>query len=368
MTEKKNNGYYDIRRILKHNADYNLIVGQRSNGKTYGTLSAALTSYLNNGARTAYLRRYNEEITPGNIKGLFDPHPIADLTEGEYNGTVYKSHRFYLARYEEGEINARDDVPFCQTFALNTWERQKGADNGKFDYIVFDEFITRDFYLPNEFVIFCNVLSSLLRDRDGTKIFMLANTVSKHCPYFAEMGLNHSVLDIGEGEIVTTKTKEGLKIALELCAESTNTQKVKKYFSFNNKRLEMITRGKWETKNYPHLTERVTKDNIIVRFWIFYDNHSAVGDLCELNGNIFVHFHEGDPAREYNPNTHYRFSDTPEISPLASNCVYKPVNKAQAVFCDAIRRQKCFYSTNEVGEYIRNWLQHQKQIDRKFFD
>ena len=96
----RKNKYWDIRPILKTNADYNLIFGKRSNGKTFGCCGAGLTSYINNGARIAYVRRYAEEITPRNIENLFVPHPIDELTDGNYNGTVYRSHKFRLARFE----------------------------------------------------------------------------------------------------------------------------------------------------------------------------------------------------------------------------------------------------------------------------
>ena len=41
------NKYYSLKKILSKNADYNLIIGERSNGKTYATLLYALKQYLN---------------------------------------------------------------------------------------------------------------------------------------------------------------------------------------------------------------------------------------------------------------------------------------------------------------------------------
>ena len=38
-------------------------------------------------------------------------------------------------------------------------------------------------------LFFMNVLSTIIRDRENIKIFMLGNTVNKYCPYFDEMGL-----------------------------------------------------------------------------------------------------------------------------------------------------------------------------------
>lgn len=359
--------YWDIRPILKTNADYHLIFGKRSNGKTYGCCGAGLTSYINNGARLAYVRRYAEEITPRNIENLFVPHPIDELTDGNYNGTLYRSHKFRLARFENGETAAVDDTVFCQTFALNTWERQKGADNGKFDYIVFDEFMTRGNYLPNEFVIFCNVLSTLLRDRAGTKIFMLANTVNKYSPYFGEMGLTDVIEQLKQGEIKTVKNKSGLKISVEYCADTDNTAAVNKYFDFDNKRLEMIVSGKWEIKNYPHLTERVTKDDIVLRFYAFFDTKIFCGDVCFKHDDYFIHFHTAKET-EIDYSKHFIYSDTPSINPMHSTSIYTGQTKAHSYIAYLIDSGKCFYSDNEIGEIVRNWLLHQRQMKQRFFD
>ena len=51
--------------------------------------------------------------------------------------------------------------------------------------------MTRDIYLKDEFAIFANIISSLVRDREIKCIYMLANTVNKYCPYFEDMGLYH---------------------------------------------------------------------------------------------------------------------------------------------------------------------------------
>lgn len=360
--------YYNIQNILKTNADYNIIFGKRSNGKTFGSCEVALTSYLNNSARCAYIRRYAEEITPRNLGNLFTPHPIEDLTDGNYNCFTYKSHKFQLAHANErGELDYIDSIDFCRTFSLNTWERQKGADNGKFDYIILDEFITRGNYLPNEFIIFLNVLSSLMRDRAGTKIFLLGNTVSPYCPYFEEMGLKSIVDNMEQGEIKTITNKDGLKISIEYAADSDNTAAVNKYFSFNNPRLSMITEGKWEVKTYPHLMKRVTKEDIIQRFFIMYDNKTVAADICAAYDDVFIHFHTAS-EEEYKESDHFLYSDDVVINPKHSKCVFKPKYKIQSLFLDLINRQKMYFSTNEIGEFVRAWIKHERQINTEFLD
>lgn len=360
--------YYDIQRILKKDADYNVIYGKRSNGKTFGACEVCLTSHINNGARMAYIRRYAEEIAPKRISNLFTPHPIERITEGNYNCTLYKSHRFYLARADpNGEITDKEQIPFCQTFALNTWERDKGADNGQFDYIVLDEFITRGQYLPNEFILFCNILSSLMRDRAGTKIFLLGNTTSEYlCPYFEEMGIQNIIDTLEQGDIKTTRTREGLKIAIEYCEDSENTKKINKYFSFNNPRLDMITSGKWEMKNYPHPKMSIHNDDIIAR--VFIDSQRCiVGDICNVNDDLFILFHAGQKS-EYDDKRHYIISDTPLMTPYAATCLYNPRTRVHTLFLDLVNAQKMFFTTNAIGEQVRAWIAHERQMKSIFIN
>lgn len=63
--------YYDRTEIDKTEAAYRLIIGQRSNGKTYSILKTIIEQYFTEGKRSAYIRRYQEEIMPKNIQLLF---------------------------------------------------------------------------------------------------------------------------------------------------------------------------------------------------------------------------------------------------------------------------------------------------------
>ena len=91
-----------------------------------------------------------------------------------YNSIFYRSNCFYLCCYQDGVKVAQDKKPFCRCYAINTAETTKGQDVGEIKYIFFDEFITRQFYLANEFILFQNLLSSIVRHRAGIKIYMVA--------------------------------------------------------------------------------------------------------------------------------------------------------------------------------------------------
>ena len=183
-----NKKYYSLKKILSENADYNIIIGERSNGKTYATLELILTDYVNNGVCGAYIRRWKDDIQGKRAETVFnslvDNNTVSKLTGGNYDTIIFSRGGWHLAKYDtESRRMKADKDPFCYAFALSDVEHDKSTSYPKVKNIVFDEFLTRRYYLPDEFVIFMNVLSTIIRDRENIKIFMLGNTVNKFCPY-----------------------------------------------------------------------------------------------------------------------------------------------------------------------------------------
>ena len=355
--------YYSFTKIDKQKATYNLIIGQRSNGKTFGMCRKILQEYFATGTPSAYIRRMDEMIKMSNIQGLFDPHLeyIEEATEHKYNRVVYKMHAFYLARYDVDDKGAykktaQDINPFCRTFAVSTAETTKGTDPGAMAYVVFDEFITRQFYLANEFVKFQNLLSSIIRDRPNVKIYMLANTVSKHCPYFRDMGL-YRIQDQEQGTIdVYTVGKTGTKIAVEYCSPSKATQKISKYFAFDNPQLDMITKGSWEIALYRHAPDHLSKHPIILSFFVVYDGKTVQGDIHIYNNHPIIHWHPRQKDIKDPDNTIIYSEDQSDGNPLHQMDIRVAPTKAQKLIFDLCRARKTFFSDNETGEVIASWI------------
>lgn len=354
--------YYSYTKIDKIGATYNLIIGQRSNGKTYGACHKILETYIKTGKPSAYIRRMDEMIKPSYIQGLFDPHLdyIDEATEHRYNRVVYRSHCFYLARIDEDDAGrfkktAQDINPFCRTYAISTAETTKGTDPGEMAYILFDEFITRQFYLANEFVKYQNLLSSIIRDRPNVKIYMLANTVSKHCPYFKDMGL-YRIQHQEQGTIdVYTMGKTGTKIAVEYCSPSKATQKVSKYFAFDNPQLEMITKGTWEIALYRHAPEGLSKHPIILTFFVVYDGKTVQGDIYMYKDHPLIFWHPKTTPIKDPDNTVIYSEDQSDGNPLHQMDLRAAPSRAQKLIFELCRTRKTFFADNETGEVIASW-------------
>ena len=352
--------YYSSKEIDALDATYNLIYGQRSNGKTYCICRKILDAYFNEDLPSAYIRRLDEMIKPKNIQELFSPHLdyIIEKTEGRYNAIFYRSNAFYLCTYKDGEKIGQDKNPFCRTYSINTAETTKGQDAGRVKYVVFDEFITRQFYLNNEFILWQNILSSIIRNREA-KIYMLANTVSKYCPYFREMGLNR-VKDQVQGTIdLYTMGKSETKIAVEYAEQAAATKNVEKYFCFDNPELEMITAGSWEIALYRHIPAGVGNLRPELSFYISFDGVTLRGGLYILNDAPLLTI-----SRRYKeikePENQIIYSDSlddpPDPNPLHQTDITATTTRAHEVILSLIRQHKTYFADNEDGETFSNWL------------
>ena len=350
--------YYSLKKILAENADYNIIIGERSNGKTYATLEYILTDYIKNGAEGAYIRRWKDDIQGKRADTVFNAlcenGTVAKLTDSNFDTIIFSRGAWHLAKYDnETKRMKADKNPFCYAFALSDIEHDKSTSYPKIRNIVFDEFLTRRYYLPDEFIIFMNVLSTIIRDRENIKIFMLGNTVNKYCPYFDEMGLNNIEL-MEQGSIDLYSFGNELKIAVEYCNE-TKSKKSNKYFAFNNPRLNMITKGKWELAIYPHLPQgyKIKPNSILFTFVIAFNNKMVGCDVINQNDDIFL-FVRPKTTEIKNGDLVYTMDYTPYINVRKTflNPIDRIDNKIKSFFtCNRV-----FYQSNDLGELVHNYL------------
>lgn len=358
--------YYDRSAIDATQAPYRLIIGQRSNGKTYSVLKTIIEQYFTEGKRSAYVRRYAEEIMPKNCQLLFSQpsliQMIIELSGGEYNGTFYRANCFYFAFYDEdGTKQRQDPIPFCITRAINTWETTKGQDAGELHLICFDEFMTRTGYLSEEFVKFCNLLSSLIRDRKNVVIYMLANSVNKYCPYFKEMGLQ-DVDKMEQGEIRIYKyNSSDLTVAVEYCAQVEATKKTgSKYFAFENAQLQMITSGAWEVKLYPRCPYPLYDEDHWKRFYVSFGQNLICGEIIRPKNkanhrDMFIFFHRQTKDIDIGDKT-ILYSNEFMSSQYHVRFIKDCPTELHKIIKELIIKNAMCFADNEVGEIVRNWL------------
>lgn len=353
--------YYSLDEIDKYNAHYNIIFGKRSNGKTYALLKRILENYCKTGEQGAYVRRYREDFKGKRGGVLFDGlvanGVIKELTEGKWDCVKFYSDRWYLAKKDE-ELDriVSDNTPFCYGFSLAQMEHDKSTSYPLITTVVFDEFISRIGYLPNEFVTFMNVLSTIVRQRNNVKIYMLANTVNKYCPYFAEMGLKH-IEDMENGKIdIYSYGESKLKVAVERTKDhNIEGRKSEVYFAFDNPSLEMITGGAWELDLYPHMPREYDEAEVVFVYFIEFNDHILQCEVLQYPDCCFTYVHKKTGEIRH-PDEDIIFSSEYDPRPNHIRNIRKPFNNLGRKILSFYKDDNVFYQDNDVGEIVRNYF------------
>lgn len=357
--KKRKQKFYSLDKIKKKNAVYNVIFGERSNGKTYALLKEGLRVYLEEGGEMAIVRRWKEDITGKRASGIFtaliENGEVLEMTNGEFEGIHYYNGRFYLCNYNESKVVYNDTDCIGHTFALSDNEHNKSISYPKIKTIIFDEFLTKHMYLNDEFVLFMNTISTIVRQRTDVKIYMLGNTVNKYCPYFIEMGLNH-VLKMEQGTIdIYQYGDSGLTVAVEYCSSTAKNKENNFYFAFNNPKLSMITGGAWELNIYPHIPMKYKPKDIQFTYFIEFGDNVYQCEIVVIKDVTFTYIHEKTtPIQNPDKDLIYTLDYIPKMN--YNRSIFKPMNKLQDRILWYYKTDRVFYQNNDVGDTISNYL------------
>lgn len=354
---------YDIDEIMSIPAQYRLIIGIRSNGKTYAVQEEALKNYCLYGKQMALIRRWDTDFIGKRGKETFsnivNNNAVLKWSKGLYNTIIYRASEWFLAKKTEEETIIADE-PFCYGFGLNTNEHDKSTAYPKVTTILFDEFLSRKGYLNDEFIEFMNTVSTIIRHRRDVNVFMCGNTVNKFAPYFTEMGIFNIKKQLPDTIDTYTYGNSKMKVLVQYCAIDEKTRKERLegseiYFAFNNPKLQMITNGAWEIDIYPHLINKFKKSDILFTYYIEFDRDMLEVNIVQKDRNIFSYVHrKTTPLKELPNDLIYtqRYSDNPNIT----RRINKPRTLIEKRIWWLITNEKTFYQDNEVGEIMRNYI------------
>lgn len=341
--------YYTNKRIKKENADFNLIYGEKSNGKSYSLKhEEAILHYLETGKRFILLRRWVADITNLWIEQYFSDVDVARLTNGKYNCISVWKKVVYFAIYDEitGKVKRHEKIGYV--LALSTEQHYSGASFLDVDSIIFEEFMERGSYIAHEPDKLMILYSTIDRKRGTTKMWLLGNSISQVCPYFKAWGLDSIFRKLKQGEIATKtihNEANDVKIAIEYCQASGG-----KTMAIGNA-SKMIDKGGWQTTPQPHLPKSYKEYKAIFRFVFQYQGFRFIceylKDKTEPKSCWFIYPKYTD-IREKT----IVFSDVVNISKYWQRDIYNPTfknKKLQKLFVDTFRETNIFYSDDLCG-------------------
>lgn len=279
--------HYNIDNIDKENADFNIIFGEKSNGKSYQVKHKwAVEHYLKTGKRFILLRRWKEDISSLWIEQYFADVDIRKLTNTKYNCVSVYRKSIYLSVYDVDTGQTKRYEKIGYVMSLSTEQHMSSASFLDVDVIIYEEFMERGSYIPNEPDRLMILYSTIDRKRGTTKLYLVGNSITKVCPYIRDWDLEPIFKNIKQGEIIT-KTIENeendVKIAIEYCKASGG-----KTMAIGNAK-SMIDKGAWQTEPQPKLPKSYSTYKCLYRFGFLFKGFKF---LCELlkDENDFIWF------------------------------------------------------------------------------
>ena len=333
--------YYDISEMLKTKAEYMMLLGQRSNGKSYQVKKTVLEDFYYNGTKFIYLRRWKADIKQKEVSTYFDDIPISKFTNREYNSVKAMNGFIYLCKIEDGVIVEKLEMGrYC---ALNEYERYKSQVFMNYKNIVYEEFITDSIYLNDEPKLLQQFVSTVAR-LEKIRVFLIGNTLTRVRPYFHEWCLEN-VLKQKQGtiEIYTYHMEDNVevKIAVEYCANTNN-----KNTMFFGQAARQIVTGEWDVKEVPKLPKQLYEYEKIYEVMVVYQAFKFVLELLveSKEGGIIVFVYPYTDKRKIQRVITDEFSDKPYVSKKLD--IDK---KPELLMLKALRMDKVCYSDNLTG-------------------
>ena len=360
--EKWFEGHYSPLQVVKTNTPYIISYGGRNLGKTFAWLILIYAIWQCEGYKSVLMRRMAETLKSSKVAETFTK--VFDLgyvpNNKGYTGITYRTGawRGYWTD-EKGKITY--DEPFCYPFALSSKiETNKGvSDIEKLGIIFFDEALTADNYLTDEWGRFQNAVSTLVRENSQACCVLCANTVSWVAPYFREFGIKN-VRSIKKGTVKVFQCLDETAVTLEYCNDVVANRKKKivdrRFFGFKSGTADMIRVGGWEIHSYQHLTREMIEDRhreLITRdIYIAHENEILClelyvmddfgplvnvrpADNFDLGKVIYVVGDHTDPRYHHRPN---------------------PNNKIDKLIWTLYHNNRFYYADNLCGEIVKKFL------------
>lgn len=338
--------YYSIKRLLQTKAPYMILLGMRSNGKSYQVKETVLKAAYNDKTNFVYLRRWREDIKTAAVESYFLDIDIEKLTDGEYTGIAAYQGYIYFCNYDDNQkvIKGQRIGRYC---ALNEAQRYKSQAFVNYNYIIYEEFITDEVYLSDEPTKLQQFVSTVARLEDLT-VLLVGNTMSRVCPYFAEWNLQGTLRQKQNTiEVYHVHGQDGkvVDIAVENCEAIKNNSNM-----FFGNAAKQIVSGEWDVKESPRLPKKLKEYDECYRLDVkFQLLHFHLSLLIDDNGEVLLYVF---PAKKLQKNARLitdEYQPKPEVTRYL-----KRQSRAEMKMLECYQQNKVCYSDNLTAADFTN--------------
>lgn len=207
--------YYNVNEAVSRNRPLNFIVGARGVGKTYGFKKYLINRFIKHGEMFIYLRQTQREID--NIADFWGSLPER-----------FPKHKFK----QRGKVLFIDKQRCGELHALSEYVQLKSNEYPKVRYIVFDEFLDDSPWMSKveKPYALASIIDTVFRNRDGCKVFCLANAENLMNTYFEYFG-------------IYPKNKKGVTLTRDIALEVVDGNKYHVTDTRANNWLGRVTSG-----------------------------------------------------------------------------------------------------------------------------
>lgn len=338
--------FYDVGELKEKAGSFGarirMIIGQRSNGKTYQVVKEILDDFKATGHVGLYVRRWRDDL---------NSTIVADLFAEQEPRIKYRNHTYTL-----------DGKMVCKAVALTQSEHFRGSVlKGNCKTVFFDEIFPEGCELPREFSRWESILSTAVRHYNDVNVYMVGNTLRRTSTYFTHYGIKQSRLHKGDIHLITAKGKtpgEDVKIALEWCKKNNYVTKNHNVYFVDTSAKNMISDGDFEAAPH-HVGEcqgvSLLKWDNAKKLPICFEHDDTFLEFRVFKGTLLVR--PGSPAR-YVFSKLFRLNSRDRVYfdefPLRSQS--PTIDAMQKFLYDSISSNRFACDDIETGEIVQEML------------
>lgn len=338
----------DIKKQLS-GCDFLLLLGERSNGKSYCSKNLIIRECYKNNKEFIYLRRYDLDVKDSLCVNYFGDCPIETMTGGEYTCIDVWRKGIYLSNIDEnGKVKHGQKIGYCH--GLSGAEHYKSLAFPDVNYIIYEEVVSQNGrYIFHEPAALQQYVSTIFRHRKG-KVILIGNTISRICPYYNEWDLKIAKQKLGTVEDYVFHNDNGDDTRLKVYLTDTLNYNTGMFFGLPAKN---ITKGAYDVTEQPHLPKPLTKYKTLYNVVVEYNEFKF---LCTL----FMDKENNDIVWYVQPKTTEIKAGTRVISnkfytnPLCTRSFRNPLSATEQKIFNYIYTGKICFSDNLTGTEWNN--------------